>query len=320
MPSPLSVDLRERVVAAVTEGASFHRAAARFDVSVSSASRWSARFAQEGHVAPNPTHSGDRLSGIEAQADLILSTYEARPEIFLRELRDVLAARGVTTSTSGLSRFFARHGISRKKGLFYAAEQERADVKAERQAWFDAMPDLDPDTLVFLDETAAATNMARRYGRAPRGERCRLLVPQGHYKTTTVTAALRTTGLCALSLMDGATNGQRFRSYVADNLVPVLQAGDTVILDNLQAHKVAGVREAIEAVGARVLYLPPYSPDFNPIEQIFAKLKQMLRTAAARTVPDLWATIREAFTGFTSDECRNCLTAAGYENDLAVAT
>ena len=126
-------------------------------------------------------------------------------------------------------------------------------MKAERQAWFDAMPALDPDTLVFLDETAAATNMARCYGRAPRGERCRLLVPQGHYKTTTVTAALRTTSLCALSLMDGATNGQRLRSYVADNLVPVLQAGVTVILDNLQAHKVAGVREAIEAVGARVL-------------------------------------------------------------------
>lgn len=193
-------------------------------------------------------------------------------------------------------------------------------MRAGRQAWFDAMPDLDPDTLVFLDETAAATTMARRYGRAPRGERCRLLVPQGHYKTTTVTAALRATGLCAPNLVDGATNGQRFRSYVTDHLVPVLRPGDTVILDNLQAHKVAGVREAIEAVGARILYLPPYSPDFNPIEQIFAKLKHLLRTAAARTVPDLWAAIREAFTRFTPDECRNCLTAAGYEDDLAVAT
>jgi DDE superfamily endonuclease len=139
-------------------------------------------------------------------------------------------------------------------------------VKAARQAWFDALPDLNPDTLVFLDESAAATNMARRYGRAPRGSRCRLRVLQGHDKTTTVIAALRTTGLCALSLMDGATNGARFRSTVADSLVPVLRAGDTVILDNLQAHKVAGVREAIEAAGARILYLPPYSPNFNPID------------------------------------------------------
>ena len=116
MPSPLSVDLRKRVVAAVAEGASFHRAAARFGVSVSSASRWSARFAQEGHVVPKPTRGDDRCPAIEAQADRILSTYEARPEFFLRELRDALAAQGVQTSTSGLSRFFARHGITRKKG------------------------------------------------------------------------------------------------------------------------------------------------------------------------------------------------------------
>lgn len=108
-------------------------------------------------------------------------------------------------------------------------------MKAAREAWFAAQPDLDPDKLVFLDETAAATNMARRYGRAPCGERCRLLVPQGHYKTTTVTAAMRTTGLCAFDIADGATNGQRFRDYAANRLVPVLRPGDFVILDNLQA-------------------------------------------------------------------------------------
>lgn len=193
-------------------------------------------------------------------------------------------------------------------------------MKAAREAWFEAQPDLNPDKLVFLDETAAATNMARRYGRAPRGERCRLLVPQGHSKTTTVTAALRTTGLCALDLADGATNGQRFRDYVANRLVPVLRPGDTVILDNLQAHKVSGIRERVEAAGARLLYLPPYSPEFNPIEQIFAKLKALLRTAAARTVADLWDAIRNAFTRFTPNECCNCLAAAGYDNDLAVAT
>jgi transposase len=129
---------------------------------------------------------------------------------------------------------------------------------------------------VFLDETAAATNMARRYGWAPRGERCRLAAPQGHYKTTTITAALRTSGLCATALLDGPTNGTRFRSYVTDTLIPVLHPGDIVVMDNLPAHKVAGVREAIEAVGARLLYLPSYSPDLNPIEQAFAKLKAKL--------------------------------------------
>lgn len=193
-------------------------------------------------------------------------------------------------------------------------------MKGAREAWFANQDALDPDRLVFLDETAAATNMARRYGWAPRGQRCRIAVPQGHYKTTTVTAALRADGLCALDLADGATNGGRFRAYVTDTLAPVLRPGDTVILDNLTAHKVAGVREAIEAAGARLLYLPPYSPDFNPIEQIFSKLKRLLRTAAARTVPDLWAAIRHALARFTAQECRNCLTAAGYENDVAVAT
>ena len=193
-------------------------------------------------------------------------------------------------------------------------------MKAARAAWFEAQPDLDPDRLVFLDETAATTDMVRRYGRAPQGERCRIAAPCGHYKTTTVTAALRASGLCAISLVDGATNGARFRSYVADALVPVLRPGDTVVLDNLQAHKVAGVREAIEAAGAQLLYLPPYSPDFNPIEQIFAKLKALLRTAAARTIPELWKAVRDAFAHITAQECRNCLAAAGYENDLAVAT
>ncbi|MBB2963392.1 transposase [Methylobacterium sp. R2-1] len=141
-----------------------------------------------------------------------------------------------------------------------------------------------------------------------------------HYKTTTVTAALRADGLCAVDLADGATNGGRFRAYITDTLGPVLRPGDTVILDNLAAHKVAGVREAVEATGARLLYLPPYSPDFNPIEQVFSKLKRLLRTAAARTVPELWAAIRQALTRVTAQECRNCLAAAGYADDRAVAT
>lgn len=186
-------------------------------------------------------------------------------------------------------------------------------MRAAREAWFESQLDLDPDTLVFIDETATATNMARTYGRAPRGERCRLLVPQGHYKTTTVTAALRTSGLVATTLFDGATNGERFRAYVTDTLVPVLKQGDIVVLDNLNVHKVAGIREAIEGAGARIRYLPAYSPDFNPIEQTFSKLKASLRTAAARTVPELRAVIARAFTAFSPAECRNYITAAGYD-------
>ena len=139
-------------------------------------------------------------------------------------------------------------------------------------------------------------------------------------QNTTIMAALRTSGLCATALLDGPTNGRRFCSYVTETLIPVLQPGDIVVMDNLPAHKVSGVQDAIEAAGARLLYLPSYSPDFNPIEQAFAKLKALLRSAAARTIPDLWAAIRQAFTRFTPQECCNYLAAAGYENDLAVAT
>jgi transposase len=186
-------------------------------------------------------------------------------------------------------------------------------VRTAREDWFDGQLNLDPERLVFLDETAANTSMARRYGWAPRGERCRIAVPAGHWKTTTVVAGLRTSGVCATTVLDGAMTGERFRAYVRDTLVPVLKSGDTVILDNLGAHKVAGVREAIEAAGARLLYLPPYSPEFNPIERAFAKLKALLRTAAARTVNDLWAAIQRAFAAFRPDACRNYRAAAGYD-------
>ena len=186
-------------------------------------------------------------------------------------------------------------------------------MKAEREDWFEGQLEFDPDSLVFIDETAATTAMERRYGRAPRGERCRVGVPQGHWKTTTVTAALRTSGLVATALFDGATNGDRFLAYVTDILVPALKPGDTVILDNLGAHKVAGVREAIQAAGAKLLYLPPYSPDFNPIEQAFAKLKALLRSAAARTVDAPLGRHRAASRCLHASRMRNYFAAAGYD-------
>ncbi|MET3414976.1 hypothetical protein ABIC30_006178 [Methylobacterium sp. 1030] len=133
-------------------------------------------------------------------------------------------------------------------------------MKAARLSWFERQLDLDPDRLVFLDETATNTKMARRYGRAPRGERCRVAVPFGHWKTTTVTAGLRTSGLMATALFDGPMTGARFRDYVEQTLVPALRPGDTVVLDNLPAHKVSGLRECIEAAGARLLYLPAIPP------------------------------------------------------------
>jgi transposase len=186
-------------------------------------------------------------------------------------------------------------------------------VNAAREAWFEGQLDLDPTRIVFIDETAANTKMARLYGRAPRGERCRAPVPHGHWKTTTFTAGLRYDGIAAPMVLDGPMNGEAFLAYVEQALVPELRPRDIVIMDNLPAHKVHGVRQAIEAAGASLRYLPPYSPDFNPIEMAFAKLKALLRAAAARTIPDLWQAIADALRRFTPQECANYLAAAGYD-------
>jgi transposase len=197
--------------------------------------------------------------------------------------------------------------------MAHAAEQSRADVKEAREAWLEGQIEFDPEKLVFLDETGATTKMVRLYGRALRGERCRAAVPHGHWKTTTFTAGLRIGGLAAPMILDGPMDGSAFRAYVTQVLVPELAPGDTVIMDNLPAHKVRGVRDAIEAAGAKLIYLPPYSPDFNPIEMAFAKLKAFLRAAAARTIPDLWDALKNALDAFTPNECRNYFSAAGYD-------
>ena len=168
------------------------------------------------------------------------------------------------------------------------------------------------ERLVFIDETWATTNMTRRYGRSRRGKRLVASVPHGHWKTTTFIGALRADGLTAPTVFDGAINGASFLAYVQQVLVPTLKPGDIVILDNLSSHKVAGVREAIETAGAELRYLPPYSPDLNPIEQMFAKLKALLRKIAARSVEALWTAIGDLVDTFAPDECRNYIRHSGY--------
>lgn len=155
--------------------------------------------------------------------------------------------------------------------------------------------------------------MARMRGRARRGERCVAAIPHGHWKTTTFTGALRLSGMTAPMVLDGPMNGAAFKAYIAQVLVPTLRPGDVVVMDNLAAHKHGAVRDMIEAAGAELCYLPPYSPDLNPIENAFAKLKAILRKAAARTLEDLWHAIGEALRAFSPAECANYFAAAGYE-------
>ncbi len=166
---------------------------------------------------------------------------------------------------------------------------------------------------MFIDETWTATNMTRTHGRCRKGERLRMGHPHGHRKTTTLVAGLRMTGMVAPMVLDGPINGDYFEAYVRQFLVPELKAGDIVIMDNLSSHKRASVRELIEAVGASLMFLPPYSPDFNPIEKAFSKLKAMLRKAAERTVSGLWDLIGILVDIFKPQECANYFTSCGYD-------
>lgn len=188
----------------------------------------------------------------------------------------------------------------------------RPDVAQAREAWRAEQLGAVPGRLVFLDETWASTNMTPTRGRSPIGQRCIGQAPYGHWKTTTFVCALRATGLIAPLVLDGPMNGPAFRAWVQQALVPELQPGDIVVLDNLGAHKVAGIAEAIHAAGAQLRYLPPYSPDYNPIEQVFAKLKTLLRKAAKRTVDALWSAMGDLMDCFTPDECARYIRHAGY--------
>jgi len=258
---------------------------------------------------------GDRRSQrIEAHAEFILAQIKAKPDMTIMELREKIRERhGLGFGYGTMWRFLARHKITRKKKTGHASEQEREDVESAREDWFEGQLDLDPLKLVFIDETSISTNMARRFGWAPRGERCRASIPFGHWKTTTLVAALRFDRIDAPMTIDGALDGEAFRAYVEQVLAPTLSAGEIVVMDNVPVHKVAGVREVIAAKGAGVLYLPGYSPDFNPIEKSFSKIKSILERIAARTADALQAAVREAPRSFTPDECRNYFAACGYD-------
>jgi transposase len=193
-----------------------------------------------------------------------------------------------------------------------ASEQDRPDVVRKRTRWKAYQGRIDPRRLVFIDETWTKTNMAPLRGWAPKGQRLRAKAPFGHWKTMTLLAALRHDRIDAPWVFDGPINGNSFSVYVEQVLVPTLAPGDIVVMDNLASHKSQAVRAAIRAAGAHLLFLPPYSPDLNPIEQVFAKLKHLLRKAAERTVEATWRRIGKLLNQFSSTECANYLVNSGY--------
>jgi len=203
-------------------------------------------------------------------------------------------------------------GSASKKKTLFATEQDRPDVARRRLRWKAHQGDVDPARLVFIDETWAKTNMTRLRGWSPRGAKLLAKVPHGHWQTLTFLAALRHDRIDAPLVLDGPINGESFLAWVEQMLVPTLAPGDIVIMDNLGSHKGLAVRRAIRAAGAHLLFLPPYSPDLNPIEQVFAKLKTLLRKAAERSVDATWRRIGALLQNFPPHECASYLRNSGY--------
>ena len=310
MPKPCSQDLRERAVAAVVEGRSRHGVARLFHVSASSVIRWTQRLETTGSTAAKPM-GGARREGVGEQRVWLRQRLAEKPDLTLEALRAELAARGCKVGLWAVWKFCRIEKLTFKKSLL-PSEQLHARVAHQRKRWRQLMPKLDPKKLVFIDETWAKTNMTRLYGRAPRRQRLHAKVPYGHWKTMTFIAALRYDRIEAPCVLDAPVNGPRFLAYVRQFLLPTLQAGDIVMMDNLSSHKRKAVRQAIRPVGAKLWFLPPYSPDFNPIEDVFSKLKEGLRKAAERSFDKTCERIGSLLDDFTPKECAAYIQHAGY--------
>ena len=203
-------------------------------------------------------------------------------------------------------------GVAAKKKTLRAAEQDRPDVKQRRDECQSRRGEIDPCRFRFIDESGAKTNMVRTHGRCPKGERLLASAPAGHWKTTTMLAAIGLDGVEAPWTLDGAMDADAFLVYVEHVLVPTLGGGEIVVLDNLSSHKHPGVAALIESAGAEVWYLPPYSPDMNPIEMVFSKIKQSLRTLKRRTKEALWQSMQPVLDAVTPSDATNCCRHAGY--------
>ena len=310
MPRPYSNDLRECVISARAGGRSCREVARLFNVSVSSVVRWSRRHKRTGSVRPDRI---GRIHGsfLDGCRDWILARVRACPQITVRQLQALLAERGIPAGRDAVWRALRSLGYTFKKKTPVADERDRPDVKRRRERWKRHQGRADPRKLVFIDETCVKTDMAPLRGWAPKGERLPGKAP-GRWRTSTFIGALRHDRIDAPWVLDGPVNADAFRAYVETQLVPTLGRGDIVIMDNLGSHKTEAVRAAIRGAGAHLLFLPPYSPDLNPIEQVFAKLKHWLRDAQPRCRETLWRSVGDTLDKFKPQECANYLVNAGY--------
>lgn len=294
--NPYSLDLRERVAASVDEGEESQREIAeRYRVSLSFVSRLLKRRREAGTLEPAP-HGGGPSPSLDVGGRLKLRRLVAeRNDDTLEELRD---RGGFRCSLTTIWRTLRRMGLTRKKKSRHADEQGRPDVKRKRRTFRAKMKRIEPWRLLFIDETGVTTAMTRAYARSPRGERAVGSAP-GKWESFTVVAALGMDGAVAPLVLPGAIDAAAFDSYVEQVLAPELHPGDVVVWDNLPAHQTRAATRAVRRAGARLIWLPPYSPDYNPIEQLWSKIKAHLRRAAARTKDTVYTALGEALDDVT---------------------
>ena len=305
---PFSDDLRLRIHEARQAGETTSEVADRFGVSTAFVRRLQQRFRLTGCLAPRP-HGGGRAPKLAGREGDLRRAVAECPDATPAEHRESLR---LPVSRVTVWRAMRRLGLTRKKKSTHASERDRPDVVEARRLWPEKFAGVDPKDLVFLDETGANTAMQRTHGYAPEGQRVVASAPLGGWKAVTFVGALTACGLTAPWALEGAMNGEWFLAYVEQILVPALRPGMVVVMDNLPSHKVGGVREAIEGAKCRLEYLPPYSPDLNPIEKAYSKLKRALRDWAARTVEGIYEGLRDIIKRFGPAECLNYFRHCGY--------
>jgi len=309
----ISDDLRLRIHEAYQAGESSAEVAERFAVSSAFVRRLEQRFRLTGSLAPRP-HGGGRPAALVGRDDELRRAVRDDPDATPAEHRD---RRQLPVARVTVWRALRRLRLTRKKKSTHAAERDRPDVAEARRRRPAAVTGVPAESLAFIDETSANTAMQRTHGYAPAGERVVATVPLGGWQVVTFVGALTAEGLTAPWAMEGAMTGAWFVAYVEQILAPELRPGMVVVMDNLPCHKVDGVERAIRAAGCQVLYLPPYSPDPNPIENAFAKLKHGLRDWAARTVQGVYQAPRDIVPRFDPAACLNYLRHGGYAHATA---
>lgn len=306
----LSVDLRERILAAYdNKEGTRQEIADRFKVSLGMVKKLLQQRRHTGDISPRHHRSGRKPVLIQHHREQLRKMLAKNPDLTLEEMRNNL---GVSCTIQAVHYVLADMKLTYKKKTLRASEQDRPDIAKGRKRWRRLQPSWDPARLVFLDESGAKTNMTRLRGRAIKGERVHASAPHGHWYTTTMISSIRLDGLTTCMAVDSATDRDVFYTYIERVLYPTLRPGDILVMDNLGAHKAPSSLALIESAGATPLFLPPYSPDLNPIEKMWSKVKQLLRGAEARTQLELIAAMKAAFEKVSPRDAMNWFASFGY--------